>query len=82
MNPNLDFAEQVQVVSGIVPDNLGTGANAGDFVSLKNYSKVTVIFFKAVGKAAEDPTITFEQAKDVSGGTTIDLDVIDKVYVK
>ncbi len=82
MNANLDFAEQVQVVPGFLPVILGTGNNTGDWVSLKNYSKVTVIFFKAVGKSGEDPTITFQQAKDVSGGTPIDLDVIDKIYVK
>ncbi len=82
MSANLDFAEQVHVVSGIVPVNMATGANAGDWVSLKNYEKVTVIFFKNVGKAAEDPTILFQQGKDVSGGTPIDLDVVDKVYVK
>ncbi len=81
MHANLDFAEQVHVVSGFLPADLAT-AQAGDWISLKNYSKVTVIFFKNVGQSAEDPTLTFQQAKDVSGGTPIDLDVIDKVYVK
>ncbi len=82
MSANLDFAEQVHVVSGILPIDMATGANTGDWVSLKNYSRVTVLFFKNVGQAAQDPTITFQQALDVSGGTPIDLDVIDKVYVK
>ncbi len=82
MSANKDFAELVHVVSGVLPVDMATGANNGDWVSLKNYEKVTVIFFKNVGKAAEDPTITFQQALDVSGGTPLDLDVIDKVYVK
>ncbi len=82
MYANLDFAEQVHVVSGILPVDMATGANTGDWVSLKNYSKVTVLFFKNIGQSAQDPTITFQQALNVSGGTTIDLDVIDKVYVK
>ncbi len=82
MSANLDFAEQVHVVSGILPVDMATGANTGDWVSLKNYGKVTVLFFKNIGKSGEDPTITFQQALDVSGGTPIDLDVIDKVYVK
>ena len=82
MNANKDFAELVHVVSGVLPVDMAAGANSGDWVSLKNYEKVSVVFIKNVGKAAEDPTITFQQAKDVSGGTPIDLDIVNKVYVK
>ncbi len=82
MNANKDFAELVHVVSGVLPVDMAAGANTGDWVSLKGYEKVSVIFFKNIGKAAEDPTITFQQALNVSGGTPLDLDVIDKVYVK
>ncbi len=63
-----------------MPTDLATAAT-GDWICLKNYQKVTVIFFKNVGQSAEDPTITFEQATSI-GGTPKDLDVIDKIYVK
>lgn len=59
--------EQVQIVSAIVPIDLQAGANAGDWVSLKLYSRVAVIVFKAAGTAGDDPVLTMEQAQDVSG---------------
>ncbi len=81
MSANLDFAEQVHVVPGFLPVALSTGANNGDWISMKGYGKCTVIFFKNVGKAGEDPTVVFEQATSI-GGSGKDLDVIDKVWVK
>ncbi len=81
MNANKDFAEMVHVVSGVLPVDMATGANAGDWISLKGYQKVSVIFFINVGKAGEDPTVVFEQATSI-GGSGKDLDVIDKIYVK
>jgi len=81
MSANKDFAEQVHVVSGFLPVAMSTGANAGDWISMKNYGKCTVILFKNIGKAGEDPTVVFEQATSI-GGTGKDLDVIDKVWVK
>lgn len=82
MKANLDFSEQVHLVSGFLPVDMNGAGGAADWVSLENYEKVSVIFFKAAGTAADDPTITLQQGKTVAGGTPIDLDVIDKVYVK
>ncbi len=82
MNPNLDFCEQVQVVSGFLPVDMTSGANTGDWVSLENFEKATIVFFTGAGTAGDDPTITLEQGKTNSGGTNIALTVIDKVYVK
>lgn len=82
MNPNLDFAEQVQIVSGFLPVDMTSGANTGDWVSLENYEKLTILLFTGAGTAGDDPTITLQQGKTNSGGTPIDLAVIDKVYVK
>lgn len=59
--------EQGQVAAGFVPVNLATAANAGDWVSLKHYGHVAIVFFKAAGAAGEDPTITVEQATAVAG---------------
>lgn len=82
MNCNADFAEQVQVVAAFVPVDLAGGAQTGDWVSLKNYERCTVILFKAAGAAGEDATITLEEAQDVSGTGAQNLAVIDKVYQK
>ncbi len=82
MKPNLDFAEQCQIVSGFLPADMNSGAGAGDWVSLKNYEKMSIIFFKGAGTATQDPTVQLIQGKTNSGGTPLALDVIDKVYVK
>lgn len=75
------FVEKSQIVSGVVPVNLATAANDGDWVSLKDYGKLTVVFFKGAGAAGEDPTLTMEQAKDVSGTGAKALDFTD-IYTK
>lgn len=59
--------ERFQIVEGFPPVNLATAANNGDYISLKNYRRVVVLFHSGVGTAGEDPTLTIEQAKDVAG---------------
>lgn len=59
--------EQCQIVPAFGPVNLATAANNGDYVSLKNYKHVAVVFHSMVGTAGEDPTLTITQASDVSG---------------
>ncbi|MBB95587.1 MAG: hypothetical protein CML68_13480 [Rhodobacteraceae bacterium] len=82
MNSNIDFAEQVQIVPAIVPVDLSSGANAGDWISMKNYERVTVVFFKGAGTAGDDPTVTLNEATAVDGTGSQTLAAIDKVYVK
>jgi hypothetical protein len=82
MNINVDFCEQAQIVSAIVPISLDAGANNGDYVSLKNYERCTVVFFKAAGTAGDDPTVTLYEATAVDGTGAQVLAAIDKVYVK
>ncbi len=67
MQLNNLLAEAVQVVSAIVPVDSQGGANAGDWVSLKNFDRCTVIVFKAAGVAGDDPVLTLEQATAVAG---------------
>lgn len=67
MNLNALLVEQMQIVSAIVPVDLSAAANNGDWVSLKNYARCSVVFFKAAGTAADDPVLTLRQATDVSG---------------
>lgn len=67
MTGNALLVEQVQVVSAIIPSDLSGAANNGDWVSLKNFARATVLVLKGAGTAGEDPVITLRQAKDVAG---------------
>jgi hypothetical protein len=67
------FLEEVQIASGFVPINLATGANAGDWINMKEYAGCAVVFFKAAGTAGDDPTVTLLQAL-TNGGSSKALD--------
>src|SRR4051794_19453571 len=67
MGLNNLFVEEAQIVMGIVPVDSQTGANTGDYVSLKNFERCTIVLIKAAGVAGDDPVITVTQAQDVSG---------------
>ena len=74
--------DHCQIVSGFVPVDTQTAANTGDVVSLKNYSHLTVLFFKAAGVANDDPVLTFEQGTSVAFGTSKNLATIDEYWRK
>lgn len=82
MNSNVDFAECVQVVPAFLPVNMAGSANTGDWISLKNYHRVTIMLVKAAGTAGDDPVITLQQATNVAGAGAKALAAVDKVYVK
>ena len=59
--------DRLQISSGVLPVNLATAANDGDWVSLKKAERCLVVFFKAIGTAGDDPTLTMEQATAAAG---------------
>lgn len=68
---NAHILEKCHIVSGIVPVALNTNPGAtSDYVSLKNFGRCAIVFFKGVGTAGDDPTITLTQAKTVAGGSS------------
>lgn len=67
MTVNTRILERIQIVEAFTPVDLSTGANDGDWVSLKGYKRVLCVLHASVGTAAQDPTITLEQAVDVAG---------------
>ena len=73
--------EDVNIVSGIVPVDLSSGANDGDWINLHLYGSVMIVFFKAAGTAGQDPTLTLEQAKDVAGLDAKGLN-LDTIHTK
>ena len=66
LTPNARFVEQANIVSGFIPVDLQTGSKDGDWVSMKGYERCTIVFFKEVGTAGDDPTITVQQTVDVA----------------
>lgn len=78
----LGLGRLFDIAAGFVPVDTQTGANNGDYISLKNAKGVTFIFFKAAGVANDDPVLTFRQAKDVAGGSVKDLAVITQHWQK
>ena len=64
---NKHFLEKNQVVAAIIPVDLQSAANNGDWVSLKGYGRVAAILYMAAGTAGDDPVFTLRQATDVSG---------------
>ena len=69
------LVEEFQIVNAIVPVDLKTGANPGDYVSLKNYRHCTVLITTAIGTAGQDPVISQFQAKTVAGGDEKPLNI-------
>lgn len=80
MPRTMGFGKDYDLIPAFAPLDLQT-ARAGDFVSLKNTKKLTVVVFKGVGTAGDDPLLTFEQAKAV-GGTPKDLAKITQYWMK
>ena len=76
------LAEELQVAAAFVPVSLATAANDGDWVSLKNYGHVTIVFYGAAGAATEPATITVEQAQNVAGtnAKALDFTVVHKKH--
>ncbi len=73
--------DDIQIVSGIVPVDLSSADNNGDFINLSKYRSVMVIFFKGIGNAGQDPTLTIQQATDVAGTDVKGLN-FDTIYTK
>lgn len=66
--PNINLLEDVQLVSGFAPIALTT-ARTGDVVSMKNYRRCLVVFFKGIGTAGQDPVLTLDQGTSVAFST-------------
>lgn len=67
---------------GIIPVDSQTGAMTGKRVSLKNAGGVSIVVFKAVGTANDDPVLTLKQYTASSSGSTSNLATIDHYYLK
>jgi hypothetical protein len=68
MTTNSLLLERFQIASGFAP-SLITTARDGDYVSMRHYRRMGILFFKGIGTANQDPTITVQQATSVAGGS-------------
>ncbi len=73
--------ERINVIEGFPPVDLSSGANTGDWVSLKQYARVAVMFHSGLGTAAQDPPLTILQATAVAGTGSKALD-FTTIYTK
>lgn len=62
-----EFLETCEIVPAIIPVDLSTAANNGDWVNLRDYEGALVVLFKGAGTAGQDPVFTLNQATDASG---------------
>lgn len=67
---NQHFLEKNNIVPAIMPVALGTAANSGDWVSMKDYGRCAIVFLGGTGTAGQDPTLTVLQGKTSSGGSS------------
>jgi hypothetical protein len=75
--------ERAQIVGAFRPVDMSAAANAGDWVSLKNYRHVAIVFHSAIGTAGDDPTLTILQATSVAGASSKALNInTAKAYKK
>lgn len=70
---NQHILEKVDIVSAIIPINSGT-ARAGDVVSMKNWGRCSIVYFKDGGVNGEDVTLTVEQCVSVAASSAKALD--------
>lgn len=62
---NQHILDKVDIVSAIIPINIGT-ARAGDVISMKNHGRCAIVLFKDAGVNGEDVTLTVEQCTSVA----------------
>lgn len=61
---NQHILDKIDIVSAIIPQGIGS-ARAGDVISMKNYGRCAIVYFKDAGVNNEDVTLTVEQLTSV-----------------
>ena len=56
------FFETHQVQMAIVPVDLSTAANNGDWINVADYESVVCLLIKGAGTAGDDPVFKLQQA--------------------
>ena len=64
---NHEFLEIADIIPAFIPIDMQTGANNGQWVSMKIASRVVCVLFKSAGTVGDDPVITLKQATSNAG---------------
>ena len=75
------FFETHQVQMAIVPVDLSTAANNGDWINVADYESVVCLLVKGIGTAGDDPVFKLQQASAAAGTGAKDL-LFTKIYSK
>ena len=75
------FFETHQVQMAIVPVDLSTAANNGDWINVADYESVVCLLVKGIGTAGDDPVFKLQQATAAAGTSAKDL-LFTKIYSK
>lgn len=62
----MKLVENSQIVCGFVPLDMQTQRD-GDWVSLRDFNHLSIIFYKGAGAAGDNCTVTLQQAQDNAG---------------
>jgi len=72
------FCQNFNIVEGFQPVDTQSGANTGDWFSMKLYNHVAVVYMNAAGGlGGDDSTLTITQATSVGGGGAKALNFTD-----
>lgn len=78
----MHICEKMQIQPGVIPVNMATGPQTGDWVSLGKYRRCAIVFLKGVGAASQDAILTLQQATSAAGAGAKNLAVVTDVRVK
>lgn len=76
----MHILDKIDFAHGIVPINIGS-ARSSDVITLKNFGRCAIVFYKAAGSASEDPTLTVLQATSITPSGAKALNFTD-IYTK
>lgn len=65
---SLQVLDIIDLIEGFPCVDLQTGANNGDYVAVKPFERLGIVFISGIGTAGQDPTITVQQADTAAGG--------------
>lgn len=64
---NHEFLESADIIPAFVPVDMQTAANNGQWVAMKNISRLLCVLLKAAGTSGDNPVFTLQQATSNAG---------------
>ena len=64
---NREFLEIADIIPAFVPVDMQTAANNGQWIAMKDFSRLLCVLLKAAGTAGDNPVVTLQQATSNTG---------------